>query len=676
MTDLAKLVVKLEAQTAQYMAQLDKATTRLARFDKQSEVSASRIAKGLAAAAVGAATAFAVMGKQAIDNADRVLELSQSTGISTEMLSQLELAATTSGTTLEELAKSTAKLSKNQMAAAQGSKAQSDAFDRLGISATNADGTLRSTDEVLLDVADKFSKMKDGATKAALAQEFFGKSGAKLIPFLNMGRDGIEEMRKEADALGLTISGKTARAADQFNDNLGRLAGASKGLANQFVEEALPTLIAISERFISAAKSGGALDFAIKVLSVAFKSLVTAGVIVTSVFEQLGRIIYGVGAAVVQVVQGEFRMAANEITRAFADARDNVAGDMETIASVWGDAVPAVEQAAVAMDDALEDTIVFSDTKAGDAAEKAADAALDGLKKLASGLREQVGTYGMAEEAAIRYRIAQGDLAEEIRLAGDAAGPYVETIIRLTDELEAQKRTTEAAAETQKSLDDAMEEGIRITEQLRTPAEEYVDTLTRLNGLLFDGNIAQETYNRAVESAQKTLEDASKTQNKFLEEANRSTQNILAQGLEEAVSGGVKSGAAGALQAFYEMLNKMAYQAIAANLAEKIFGGEGMGSGGGWAGKAMDFLGGVFGGSRDSGGRGRAGVAYAIGTGAQPETFVPDTSGTFYPAGTGPGGGQSVTQNIFVQGRVDERSARQLELESLRRQRSANARLG
>lgn len=42
-----------------------------------------------------------------------------------------------------------------------------------------------------------------------------------------------------------------------------------------------------------------------------------------------------------------------------------------------------------------------------------------------------------------------------------------------------------------------------------------------------------------------------------------------------------------------------------------------------------------YGGSRDAGGRGLKGMAYSIGTGAQPEVFVPDSNGTFVPGGAG-----------------------------------------
>ena len=66
------------------------------------------------------------------------------------------------------------------------------AFKALGISVKDNEGNLRSSEEVFLDVADKFSKMEDGAGKTTLAIKLFGKSGADLIPLLN------QEPRRQA----------------------------------------------------------------------------------------------------------------------------------------------------------------------------------------------------------------------------------------------------------------------------------------------------------------------------------------------------------------------------------------------------------------------------------------------------------------------------------------------
>lgn len=71
------------------------------------------------------------------------------------------------------------------MVAAGGSKEQIEVFSRLGVSVTDAAGQLRPTEDVLLDLADAFAAMPDGAEKSALAVKLFGKSGVELI--LNQG---------------------------------------------------------------------------------------------------------------------------------------------------------------------------------------------------------------------------------------------------------------------------------------------------------------------------------------------------------------------------------------------------------------------------------------------------------------------------------------------------------
>lgn len=679
MADLAKLVVKLEAQTAQYMAALDKAEKRISRLQKA--VNVANIAKATATAVVAAATSFAFMAKAAVDNADQLYKMSQSTGIAVESLSQLQHAAALSDVSLEELGKASAKMSKAAVDAARGSDKQARAFEDLDVAVQNADGTMRGTEEILLDVADRFSKMENGAAKAALAQDIFGKASARLIPFLNQGRAGIEAMKKEADALGLTITTKAGAAAEQFNDNLTRLKGAGKGIVNQVVQDLLPGFTNLSNKWVEAAKSGGTLSAGVGLLTGLFKGLVSAGIIVTSIFQQLGRLVYGVGAALVRVSQGEFKLAAGELKDAFNDAKSNVTNDIESIAAVWSDSVPVIETAAKDMDEAMGDSIVFNNEKAEDKAKKAAESAMQALKDMAADLTQQVKTFGQGENAVLRYRLAHGDLAETLRTAGPNAQQYADEILRMNDELETLTIKAELAQRKNDEFNASLAEAKSVFEDVQTPAEKYAAKIERLNKLLTDGLLTHETYSRAVAKAQDEFDEASKTENdKFFERFLKNAQDTLGDGISNIISDGFKKGGEAALDEFMAMLSKMATQAIAADIMRWVFGSDGKGgvstSGGGAFGTAMSFLGGLFGGSRDAGGRGQPGMAYAIGRGAQPELFVPDSPGTFMPANQWMGGRGKLEQNIYFQGRPDQRSLRQLQLETTRQQRAANARLG
>lgn len=154
----------------------------------------------------------------------------------------------------------------------------------------------------------------------------------------------------------------------------------------------------------------------------------------------------------------------------------------------------------------------------------------------------------------------------------------------------------------------------------------------------------------------------------FMQDLAAGTENVLVGGFEDAMNGRFDN----ILGNFEGLIQQLVAKSLAADLMGKLFGAAGPGGGGGWIDKGLDFLGGVFGGFRDGGGRGEAGKAYAIGTGAQPEVFVPDSAGTFYPRGEGMGGGGvTVNQKIYVTGQVDQRTARQMELDTARQQRMA-----
>lgn len=624
MTDLAKLVVRLEAQTAQYQANLEKAQRQLDKFRRTSEVSLGSIGKGLAGALAAAAGTMATLGVASIKAQDDLGDLAERIGVSTEALSELQFAAQLSGSDAETLNATITKFSRTIGEAAAGNKKYNETLSKLGVALTDAGGALRPTEDLLIDVAERFSQLQDGASKAALAQELFGKSGIKLIPLLNRGRDGIQELREEAAALGVTVKGETAAAAGAFNDTLDRLSMASAGVVKQVSAELLPTFNAIAEQMLESVKSGGALQLAIQGLGVAFKGVVSSGVIVKSVFEQLGRVLYGVGAAILAVARGEFRVAMSEVSQAFSDARRNVTDDMELVAQIWDGTVPKIEQAATRMDDALKSTIVFGDDKAAEEARKAADAAVGELAKMVQGLQQQADTYEMTEAAAIRYRIAIGDLSETFALAGERGEEYKARLIELTERNEMLKEMTEQQAEEERKLQAIRDEGARVTESLRTPAEQYADTLVRLSELLEQNAISQETFNRGVLAAQENYGKSMEKSNEFLRRASENVQDIIADSLVN----GFEDGAKGMLRTFVSMLLRMQAEALAAKIATAIFGA-GVGGGGGIGGAIATAV--TAAGSRDSGGRGEPGKAYMIGTGAQPEMFVPDTPGSFIP---------------------------------------------
>lgn len=236
---IGALRVNLGLNSAAFSSGIAGAKGQLGKF--------SSFAKGaflaVAAAGLAVATAMGAMVKSAINSADEMSKTAQKAGVTVESLSRLAYAGNLSDVSLETLSGSLIKLSKGmaEIAAGKGAEVEA-AFDALGVSALNLDGSMRAPDDVLKDIADKFAAMPDGAQKSALAVKLFGKSGAELIPLLNGGSAGLKQMADEADRFGITLDTKTAKSAEEFNDQLTRLQAMFQGIANKVMAAVLPAL--------------------------------------------------------------------------------------------------------------------------------------------------------------------------------------------------------------------------------------------------------------------------------------------------------------------------------------------------------------------------------------------------------------------------------------------------
>ena len=179
---------------------------------------------GAGTLAGGGLLAFA---KAGIDAADNLNDLSQKIGVSVEKLAGYKLAAESSGTSLEGMAKAAQQLAKNI--------AQNDPLlARLGVTSKDVDGAMAQ-------LADVFKRLPDGAQKTAIALQLMGKSGAEMIPLLNGGGEALRQMVEDGKRL-YPVTAEMARAADQFNDELARMKTGLEGLGVVIGAGALPTL--------------------------------------------------------------------------------------------------------------------------------------------------------------------------------------------------------------------------------------------------------------------------------------------------------------------------------------------------------------------------------------------------------------------------------------------------
>ena len=226
------------ATAARRMDALGAAGGRVGRGLKTAGVAFAAI--GIAATA--AAGAILRMTMRIAEQADEIGKTSRGLGITTDAYQDLSHALELSGSSIEGASGGFRRLSANMLDAQQGVTTAADAFGDLGVDVLTAGGELRSFDAVLGDIADEFAAMPDGAEKTARSMELFGRSGAALIPMLNAGSSGIAEMRQEAHDLGLVLSNDLIISAEALNDDLTRLKGSLRGVANGLATELIPRI--------------------------------------------------------------------------------------------------------------------------------------------------------------------------------------------------------------------------------------------------------------------------------------------------------------------------------------------------------------------------------------------------------------------------------------------------
>lgn len=248
MATAGSIVIDLLMNTGSFETDTKRAAKNLQELNKQAQIVGAAV--GTAFVAGTAALAFFV--KQSIDTMDAMSKLAQQTGTTVESISALSYAASLSDVSQEQLGDAISRLTKNMSDAARGTGEARAGFAALGLSVTDANGNLKSSDTVLSEIADKFASYKDGAEKTALAVNIFGRAGAQLIPLLNSGADGIADLEAEATRLGITLDTKTAQAAEAFNDSLTKLGATWTGLGNRLAAAALPALNGFTQALIDA----------------------------------------------------------------------------------------------------------------------------------------------------------------------------------------------------------------------------------------------------------------------------------------------------------------------------------------------------------------------------------------------------------------------------------------
>lgn len=619
--NLGSLVVSLQAETARFESDLGRAARIAQRQSQQIAAGIAKTSAAIAAGATAAAGVVAVAVKSAINRQDQLSKAAQSTGIATARLSELAYAGDLADTSLEDLISSAAKLNRNAVEAANGTKAQAEAFAALGVSVKDANGFIRPTDQILSDVAERFSQLEDGARKSALAQEIFGKSGANLLPLLNGGAAGLREAAMEASAFGLVVSSEAGKAAEDFNDNLTRLEKIAQGAANTLAADLLPALVPVSNTLVEVAKQALTLEnrnslrqfaegaaIGLAVLAESLIAVVKATLAFTSsfnaVFQDVRAVALFPGLLASKAEKAEYEQVLEERRQVLKDANARY--------------LDLINYDGTAISDALRKSFADQRAAAAGAVKFNPLASLDALSQGPQIFRPVQAPLDYADQINTR-------LAKQNALKAAAPADYAGKVKAENAALEEQARRLEALAQLSAGFDrERLSRATSLTEAVLTQSEQFQRQIAEINALQRDGSLTRaaerfglsesDLQNRLVIQAGASVAQATQEQEEmakssisslvtFAEQGARNIQDSLAQFLFNPLNDGLS----GFVRGFANTLRQIAAQAAASSILKGIFGG--------LSGSTNPFfaaIGGAFGGNRAYGGNLSPGRSYRV----------------------------------------------------------------
>lgn len=211
----------------------------------------------VAAAIVKAEKAMISMTKESAAFADNIITLSMQTGQSTQQLQEFAYASELIDVSVDTMQGSLTKLTNNMQDTMNGTGNAKASFDELGVSVTNADGSMRSANDVFYETIDALGKVKNETERDAMSMDIFGRSAQDLNPLIIQGSKTLKAYADEAHNMGYVLDDEALSALGAVDDAYQRLQKTQEGVKNQLAVEFAPYLEEFYGDLTTMVKDGG-----------------------------------------------------------------------------------------------------------------------------------------------------------------------------------------------------------------------------------------------------------------------------------------------------------------------------------------------------------------------------------------------------------------------------------
>lgn len=699
----AALTIDINAKLAKFEQDMQRVSKSMDGLNSKASALGSGFRAAFGAAGLGiSATGILAFAKSSLDAAEALSELSARSGVSVKSLAGFQFAAQQTGASTEDFSKALKFLNKNISESASGdAPALKKLFLDLGMKEA-ASGAIKA-EEALLQLAGVFPRLND-ADKVRVSLNLLGRSGESIVPALSGGRAELEKLIETGQKLN-PITQEQAKQADDFNDAMSRLTISLKASLLPLFDKFLPVLEQVVNGMSDASGKATAFSTAASGIGKVFETVLVLGSEVAFVFRGVKNEIVGIGEQIDAIDRLDVQGFLDIGKKMRADAKDARAAQDEFTSSILNAGAKQKQRdAALAL------------LGPGDFGNKGKSKALvTGPQiKLANDKPKKSGSSAKASDP-LASIIASTDIAktqeynkllallsERFKNGSKDAELYAQAVASLNDKFgktqidvfdsgsfktankdvadfiskqqeainDLNKGIAEDSANAFKTANDALDSllaGADFTKLKKDQEDAVLLTLAFTDGIQqADGSLRKLSESEYLDAITNRLGLAGEKINEmdnFAKTAAESIQKSFSDFLFDPFANGVD----GMLKGFANTVKRMIADAIAADLAKKLFGDGGKGGGGGnsgsgdWTKAIASIFGFAEGGIMTSKGPlplrsyARGGIASSpqlamFGEGATNEAFVPLPDGRSIPVKMQGGGGGTFITNIDARG--------------------------
>ena len=499
-------------------------------------------AAGLAGATTAAVVSFRAAAQEVADLRNDIADASTRSGIATDTLQGLRLAAEGAGLQFSALTSGLDQFGRRVSDAARGGNATAEAFAELGVSVTDANGDIRDGDAVLRETLAALNAMEPSAQRSALAVETLGRAGGRLLQALSGSE--LDSFVALADEFGVGVGPRAAQSAGEWQRAVAELGVVLDGVKGQLVDAfgggadlvfGLSEAVVISVEVIKGALSG----FTTGISNIADD--------IIAPFQSLLDVLAGINRALDEAAKGNYAAAASAAADAAVAAGKALAQAPSAVLTATGGVTGALPG-------------VAADTLIG------AQAGLEAGQERAERLRELRAATGAAQRAPDLGGGGGGggggQQSDPETVATEAA--VAASRVFASGFSEDRRRLSDVLAEGAENLAEQAEETAAAAAESRARALGGVTSGIGVGTSVLQGNIggALGQAGRAVGSAGLGVAGAAVSGLQFIGEQG-------ADGIRDTLEG-VKDGLIGSLEALPELIGDILPQFAVSLVSELI----------------------------------------------------------------------------------------------------------